>query len=35
MLAKTGGLSIILDEPLRIATVASGEGEHGWWRPRQ
>jgi competence protein ComEC len=35
MLAKTGGLSIVLDEPLRIATVASGEGEHGWWRPRQ
>jgi competence protein ComEC len=35
LLAKTGGLSIALDEPLRIATVASGEGEHGWWRPRR
>lgn len=35
MLAQTGGLSIILGQPLRIATVASGQGDHGWWRGRQ
>ena len=35
MLAETGGLSVSLGDPLRIATVASSEGEHGWWRGRQ
>jgi competence protein ComEC len=35
LLRETGGLSVILGEPLRVATVASSEGEHGWWRPRQ
>jgi competence protein ComEC len=35
LLAKTGGISIVLGNPPRIATVASSEGEHGWWRPRQ
>jgi competence protein ComEC len=34
-LARTGGLSVVLDRPLRIATVASGQGQHGWWRARQ
>ena len=32
MLAETGGLSIVLADPLRVTTVASSEGEHGWWR---
>ena len=35
MLARTGGLSVVLDEPLRVATVASSQGEHGWWRGRR
>jgi competence protein ComEC len=35
LLAQTGGLSVVLDDPPRVATVASSEGEHGWWRPRQ
>ena len=35
LLAQTGGLSVVLRDLPRIATVASGEGEHGWWRPRQ
>jgi competence protein ComEC len=35
MLAQTGGLSVALGEPLRIDTVATSQGEHGWWRPRQ
>lgn len=35
MLAQTGGSSIVFGSPLRIATLAAGEGEHGWWRPRQ
>jgi competence protein ComEC len=35
MLSRTGGLSIVLGEPLRIDTVASGQGDHGWWRPSQ
>jgi competence protein ComEC len=34
MLAKTGGMSIVLGTPLRIATVASGREAHGWWRGR-
>ncbi|MGZ3270580.1 MAG: ComEC/Rec2 family competence protein [Croceibacterium sp.] len=32
MLGETGGLSIVLGDPLRVTTVASSEGEHGWWR---
>jgi competence protein ComEC len=32
MLAATGGLSVVLGEPLRLKTVASGQGEHAWWR---
>jgi len=35
LLARTGGMSIVLRDPPRIATVASGEGEHGWWRPQR
>jgi competence protein ComEC len=35
MIAKTGGLSIALDDPLRIDTVAASQGEHGWWHSRQ
>jgi competence protein ComEC len=35
MLAETGGLSVVLGEPARIATVASGQGEHPWWRGGQ
>jgi competence protein ComEC len=31
MLAQTGGLSVKLGSPLRIDTVASSQGEHGWW----
>jgi competence protein ComEC len=31
MLARTGGLSVVLAEPPRIATVASGQGTHAWW----
>jgi hypothetical protein len=34
MLARTGGLSVVLDEPLAVDTVASSQGEHGWWRER-
>ena len=30
MLGKTGGLAVDLGDG-RIATVAQGEGEHGWW----
>jgi hypothetical protein len=32
MLAETGGLSVVLGEPVRISTVASSQGEHPWWR---
>ena len=32
MLDKTGGLTIDLANQ-HIATVAQGEGEHGWWHP--
>jgi competence protein ComEC len=32
MLARTGGLSVVLADPLRVETVASSQGEHGWWR---
>jgi competence protein ComEC len=35
MLAQTGGLSIALGEPLRVDTVATSQGEHGWWHTRQ
>jgi competence protein ComEC len=35
LLAQTGGLSVVFGNPPRVATVASSEGEHGWWRPRQ
>nr|WP_166176405.1 ComEC/Rec2 family competence protein [Altererythrobacter segetis] len=35
LLARTGGLSVVLSAPPRVATVASSEGEHGWWRARQ
>jgi competence protein ComEC len=35
MLARTGGLSVKLGDSLRIETVATGQGEHGWWRGRQ
>jgi competence protein ComEC len=35
LLSRTGGLSIVLGKPLHIDTVASGQGEHGWWRGRQ
>jgi competence protein ComEC len=34
-LAETGGLSVGLGDPLRIATVASSQGEHAWWRGGQ
>jgi competence protein ComEC len=32
LLDQTGGLSLYLADE-RIATVAEGQGEHGWWRP--
>jgi competence protein ComEC len=32
MLAETGGLAVVLGEPPHIATVASGQGDHPWWR---
>jgi competence protein ComEC len=32
MLEKSGGLAIDLSAQ-RITTVASSQGEHGWWRP--
>jgi competence protein ComEC len=32
MLARTGGLSVVLADPLPVETVASSQGEHGWWR---
>jgi hypothetical protein len=35
MLAQTGGLAIALGEPLRVDTVATSQGEHGWWHTRQ
>jgi competence protein ComEC len=35
LLARTGGLAIVLGDPLGVTTVASSEGEHGWWRPRR
>ncbi|WP_249171921.1 ComEC/Rec2 family competence protein [Erythrobacter sp. JK5] len=31
LLQRTGGLAIDLENE-RIATVAAGQGEHGWWR---
>jgi competence protein ComEC len=31
LLERTGGLALDLGNQ-RIATVASGQGEHGWWR---
>lgn len=34
LLQRTGGLAITLDDE-RITTVASGQGEHGWWRGEQ
>jgi competence protein ComEC len=34
LLAQTGGLSVVLGDPPRVATVASSEGEHGWWDGR-
>ncbi|RJY08556.1 ComEC/Rec2 family competence protein [Aurantiacibacter aquimixticola] len=34
MLERTGGLSIVLDEP-KITTVVEREGDHGWWRGRR
>lgn len=34
LLARTGGLAIDLHAP-RIATVAEGQGQHGWWRVYQ
>ncbi len=33
MLLRTGGLSIWLDNPPKLRTVAAQEGEHGWFRP--
>ncbi|WP_164114714.1 ComEC/Rec2 family competence protein [Sphingorhabdus sp. Alg239-R122] len=33
MLSQTGGLSIWLDSPPKLRTVAAQEGEHGWFRP--
>jgi competence protein ComEC len=35
LLARTGGLAIVLGDPLGVTTVGSSEGEHGWWRPRR
>lgn len=35
MLARTGGLSVVLGDPLRVETVASSQGDHGWWRGRR
>ena len=32
MLTTTGGLSVTLGAPPHVDTVASSEGEHGWWR---
>jgi competence protein ComEC len=32
MLARTGGLAIVLDRR-RVASVADSQGAHGWWRP--
>ncbi len=34
LLSRTGGLALYLDEQ-RIETVASSQGNHGWWRPRR
>jgi competence protein ComEC len=34
-LARTGGLSVVLGTQLSIATVASGQGNHGWRRGRK
>ncbi|MXP42360.1 DUF4131 domain-containing protein [Altererythrobacter soli] len=34
LLDRTGGLSIVLREEPKITTVASSQGEHGWWRGR-
>ncbi|WP_404481129.1 ComEC/Rec2 family competence protein [Novosphingobium sp. BL-52-GroH] len=34
LLNRTGGLAVHLSER-RLATVADGEGEHGWWRPSE
>lgn len=34
MLRQTGGLAIDLARR-RVASVAQGQGEHGWWRPGQ
>ncbi len=33
MLSKTGGLSIWLDDPPVVESVAESEGQHGWFRP--
>jgi competence protein ComEC len=35
LLDETGGLSIVLGEDPEITTVASSQGEHGWWRGRR
>ena len=35
LLDSTGGLAIVLGEEPAITTVASGQGEHGWWRGRE
>jgi competence protein ComEC len=34
LLDSTGGLSIVLREEPEITTVASSQGDHGWWRGR-
>lgn len=31
-LSETGGLSIVLGDPMQVTTVESSEGQHGWWR---
>ncbi len=33
MLDRTGGLALYLDTG-QVVTVAQGQGQHGWWRPR-
>ncbi|MFV0643918.1 MAG: ComEC/Rec2 family competence protein [Sphingomonadaceae bacterium] len=36
MLDQTGGMALVLTgETIQMDTVASYQGEHGWWRPRK
>jgi competence protein ComEC len=35
MLARTGGLAIVLGDRPQLETVAASQGHHGWWREGQ